>query len=244
MDSDAGMRNLSSGLALQRVRSESLVTKAYETIKEAILENRFVAGRELSIEGLAQELGVSSTPVREALARLNADGLMELMPNRKPVVAGITNEEIHQVCEIRKHLEPYVMSILLREISTDQTLKESLIKLKQDIECLLGALSNKDLAPELYEKYIKADHRLQNIMAEGIREGLLRKILELVNNYVFRLRLFPERASENVQVQRMEEVCLEHLAIVNALLDGDMRGVGELVVKHLINGEARTLNTL
>lgn len=229
---------------LQRVRPESLVTKVYQAIKGAILENRFVAGQELSIEGLAQELGVSSTPVREALARLNADGLVELVPNKRPYVTPITDGEIHQIYEVRKVLEPYAVSIIVEKLGRDSTLEERLLMLENKIKRVQRRLSSEGTSfpLALYDEYIEADHALQNLIAEGVGEGLLQKIVVIINSYVFRLRLFPQTASRSSKIMRMKKVCAEHLEIIEATLNNDQCGVIDAITRHLENGEARTLH--
>ena len=102
---------------LEQVTTETLQEKAYIAIRDSIIKNDLLPGHPLSIDKLAKDLGVSPTPVREALTRLSADGLVERVRNRTALVARITAEDVHQVYEVRKLLEPYAVSLVAKELS-------------------------------------------------------------------------------------------------------------------------------
>lgn len=74
-------------------------------LREAILRNELKAGQEISLEGMAEQLGVSITPVREAFQILAGDGLIELRPNKGAIVLGMTKDTIRDHYETRALLE-------------------------------------------------------------------------------------------------------------------------------------------
>ena len=81
------------------------------SVREMILDGRLVPGARLGEVELAESLGVSRTPVREALTRLGAEGLVELTPNRGARVATWTREEIESIFDLRSALEPRLTAL-------------------------------------------------------------------------------------------------------------------------------------
>ena len=84
--------------------------QAADAIRDAILAGRIPAGARIAELDLARQLSVSRTPIREALSRLAAEGLVELSPNRGARVASWTSEELREIFEVRLRLEPYAVS--------------------------------------------------------------------------------------------------------------------------------------
>jgi DNA-binding GntR family transcriptional regulator len=94
--------------------------KTYECLKSAIFSGRFSPGERLAEEHLAQELGVSRTPVREALHKLEQDGLIEPMGGRGFCIPRDSREEIEDLFEIRTVLEGYTLKIICEKITDEQ----------------------------------------------------------------------------------------------------------------------------
>jgi DNA-binding GntR family transcriptional regulator len=82
------------------------VDQVYERLRERILFGGFAAGDHLRQEALATELGVSRTPLREAIRRLEADGLVEVLSNRGARIIGVRPQDLHDALEARLVLEP------------------------------------------------------------------------------------------------------------------------------------------
>jgi DNA-binding GntR family transcriptional regulator len=99
---------------LDEVREVSLADKARESIRTAILDGSLRPSERLTIEQLASELGVSRTPVREALKALEGDGLVRLLPHRGVVVEPVAREELFHRYEIRAMLEGYAAELACR----------------------------------------------------------------------------------------------------------------------------------
>ena len=81
----------------------------YDQIKERILSGELHGGDEIKIQSLAEQLGVSIVPVREAIRMLASDKLIELRPRRSPVVAALDESELLEINQIRLALEPLVL---------------------------------------------------------------------------------------------------------------------------------------
>ena len=91
----------------------------YDRIKEQILSGELPSGQELKIQSLAKEMGISIVPVREAIRMLAADHLIELRPRRSPIIAGIDQEEILEINQIRLSLEPLALSTAIAGHNSD-----------------------------------------------------------------------------------------------------------------------------
>jgi DNA-binding GntR family transcriptional regulator len=93
-------------LRIDRVTRAPLADAVYETIMDAILGGHYSGGTELTEVSLAAELGVSRTPVHEALKRLAVEGLVEPMTNRQSRVVRLTAQRVREIYEMRLLLEP------------------------------------------------------------------------------------------------------------------------------------------
>lgn len=93
--------------------------QAYRVIREGILEGRYAPGERLPEESLAAEIGVSRTPVREALRRLHGDGFVEFVPNHGAHVVAWTAKELDEMFELRAMLEGYGASLAAKQVRAD-----------------------------------------------------------------------------------------------------------------------------
>jgi DNA-binding GntR family transcriptional regulator len=89
-----------------KIRADSVVDLAYERIRALILDGEVLPGARLGQVELAEQLGISRTPVREALGRLTGEGLVEFLPNRGFRAAGLVLDQIVRRLEVRLLLEP------------------------------------------------------------------------------------------------------------------------------------------
>lgn len=106
--------------------------KAYAAIYEALTLGRLRPGEHLAEERLAREIGVSRTPVREALRRLSAEGFVEFMPNQGGKVPSLSFDDIREIFDLRVILESYAASLAALKISPAQL--EELSELCDDME--------------------------------------------------------------------------------------------------------------
>ena len=113
------------------INKTSLAESVYQHVLEAILTGALASGTELSEVTLAAELGVSRTPVHEALLRLAADGLVEHLPNRCDRVACFTRDDIREIYEMRTVLECAAVERAVRRLGA-----EELAELRADADAL------------------------------------------------------------------------------------------------------------
>jgi DNA-binding GntR family transcriptional regulator len=115
--------NLEMGRAAHNDSGEALVDHVAATIRSRVLSGQIPLGARLRQETLAAEFGVSRTPIREALRKLQATGIVELLPHRGAVVHGPTAPEIREAYEVRAELEGLAAELAATRI-TDRQLRQ------------------------------------------------------------------------------------------------------------------------
>ena len=112
------MHKSNDSLWIQR-SSESLRNKTTEALRKAIAEGHFLAGDRLIERELCDLTGVSRTIIRESLSHLEAEGLVRILPNRGPIVATLTIDQIRQIYDVREALEPIAARLFVLHASED-----------------------------------------------------------------------------------------------------------------------------
>lgn len=229
---------------VERISRETLQEKVYESIKGSIVKNDLMPGDVLSIDSLAEDLGVSPTPVREALAKLSAQGLVENARNKKARVAPISEEDILQTYEVRKLLEPYATSVAAEKVANDSKLKTELEKLKSLAQEIQKVADGGPLNSSQYEDYVEVDLGLEETIEMSLGDTLLNKMLRQVGNHSLRIRSFTEASYD----KNVPEVVManneEHLEIIDSMLNEELERAREAVREHLESAETRTLGAL
>jgi DNA-binding GntR family transcriptional regulator len=149
----------------------SLVDQIVDTLRERISSGEFVAGETLRIERLARELGISRTPVREAISNLEAQGMVVRRPGYAPTVFMPLADEVLEYCEMRMVLEPLAGRLALPGVTRDQksqlgALIEAMDQfdtvnwfgLNQQFHHLLYAASNRQVLLETIDNLIVRSH--------------------------------------------------------------------------------------
>ena len=153
--------------------------RAYEHLKSAILSGRLDPGKRLAEEHLAKELGVSRTPVREALHKLELEGLIKPLETRGFVVSKDSREEIEELFDMRAILEGYGLRVISEKVS------ENLLKqLNRLIENAEDALRRKQLR-EVFKWNTQFHDTLHRMVSEKKR---LHRLLVNVRKYALRYR--------------------------------------------------------
>lgn len=200
--------------------NHSLSSRVFRTIRENILSGRYAPDEELKEKNIGDELGVSRTPVREALRQLELEGLVTIIPNKGAAVVGISQKDIRDIYEIRSRLE----GLCARWAAANIT-KEQLEELEETIY-----LSDFHSAKGNSEQVVELDNRFHEILynASGSRE--LRHVLLDFHHYVQRVRLItlavPKRAAGSNE---------EHRKLVEALKLHDEGLSEKLANEHMMN---------
>lgn len=221
-----------SGLdGVRKIQRGPLREQVQIQIKQLILTNHLRPGQSIIIDRLANELGVSHTPVREALAMLEHDGLVVTRPYGTPQVAEITSDDVRDAWEMRLLLEGWAVrkatSVLTAE-DFDQ-LEESLTHARH--EAKLGH----------YEAHLQSDIAMHVLILQTAENKLFNRLSQLVSDQSIRIRSLVEAIAP---VEEVLAIIDEHCAILEVLRARDEELAYERLVAHLEAGMNRTLVAL
>ena len=190
--------------------------QVYERLRHEVLTGSLAAGRWLREMELAATLGVSRTPVREAVRRLAQDGLLELSPNRGVRVRAITLAEVVDVYRVRELVEGAAAAAAASN-RTPTDLAE--------IERLLQAIDA--LPPEDAARHIETDDALHEAIVVAAQSPALLEVVRLLHRRVTRVKILTRdtNASRGTRIQ--------HRAIADAIAAGDA-GEAERAMRHHI----------
>jgi DNA-binding GntR family transcriptional regulator len=191
----------------------------YAELRRRILSGTLEPGASLNQDALAPELGVSVTPVREAVRRLEADGLLEFEAHKTVIVAPLSREELRQLYDVRLQLDPHAAA-LATTAATDEALDE--------IERLARAPISGDAFEQL--SFNRFFHRV--IYAQcgnAILIDMLDRLWERTDRY--RIVLL-RRDLDAITAGR------EHIAIAEAMRMREPRRVARLIKAHIVTARA------
>lgn len=207
--------------------TSTLGQSAYAQLRGMILDGALPAGARLQEQALAEMLGVSRTPVREAIGRLAAEGLVVRPNGGAPVVHKISVGEVMEILHVRRLLECEAA----RQAATAQPPVERFLTLRARVERFLHG------ERPSAEEHLAVDAELHDLIAATSGSGLLR---ELVATLKLRTRMFDKGSIP----ERFEPGCHEHLAIIDAILERDPARAESLMRAHLENARAAILGHL
>jgi len=190
----------------------------YETLKKAIFEGEFKDGDRLVEKELAQRLGISRTPIREAIRKLDSDGLVEYVPRKGVVVRGITHEMAAEIYAIREALEVAAIPFVIQNI-TEEEMTELYALLEE-----MMRLTDSGSVDEL----LKVVRRFNDTLIASSRMSHLTKLIDTYQEYQSTFR----RVTLSREF-RKPSALQEHAAILQAIRDRDAERAQELMRRHL-----------
>ena len=215
---------------LRTVNRQVLADHVYEEIFASLIDGDLEAGANISIDGLARELDVSPTPVREALARLEATGMVRRVALRGYRVAPLlTTEELAELMDARLVIEP-VNAQRTCERLTPQLYAE----LEQTIEDLHRAPRGAYFAN--FRDYWEADERFHHLIAEHCGNQFIFSAFTALGGQIQRFRLF-----SGLGVTDAEFSIAEHSAILEAFAAGDPLRASQAMCTHIEGVKQRAL---
>ncbi len=205
------------------------VDNAYERLKNEILNGQLPPGFQAPEPDIATRLGMSRTPVREALIRLEADGLVDLVPRRGAKVLPISLQDICEIYQILSALEALAAGTACRKAGG-----ETLAEIEEVLNEADDALERQDI--EAWAVHDDRFHRLMakasgNLRLEAEIEGFLDQVYR-ANTVLLRLNKAPASNAA------------DHRKIVQAIRDGDTDGATETARLHRLNGMLRMKDVL
>lgn len=209
-----------SDTAPAKMVRESYADQVYYYIKEMILSGGLRQGDKIVEEKIAKRFGVSRTPIREALTRLQAFGLVHLQPRSYAEVAIIGAREASDIAQLRLTLEQ--MSFRLLCNNNDTT---ALTTLRETAERARAALSDHDKAG-----YFEADSEFHQEAASLCGNGQLATMYQQFASKVQLLRI-----AQDVPIERLEIYMRQHFDLLDMLEAGRCSAIDELLKIHIVH---------
>jgi DNA-binding GntR family transcriptional regulator len=208
---------------------ESVVDQVYEAIRERITSGSLPRGERIHQEDLAEELGVSRTPVREALRRLAAEGLVEMRTNRGARVADVGRREMHTAYEARLVIEPGAARLAAQAL------------LPGPITRMRDALAAQRRAIPDVAKSFEANRQFHLALVQASGNEYLMQFVQRL--WVARIgEVIYERQSESLQ--RMDVDADEHEQILGEIESGNGPRAESLTRRHLAEAMRRSRDLL
>jgi DNA-binding GntR family transcriptional regulator len=222
----AGSNRLSLGSLEILDAQRPLSDRVYQVLRDAIIDGRFEAGQWLRQEALAQELGVSQMPIREALKRLVAEGLAERIPYRGVQVVEFAPRDIADMCTVRLILE----SLAVRFAATQVT-AEQIAQLKENLREAATCTRHEEMARR---RQLNDEFHL-NICHASEHRYLIRQLDALWDWFPSVMLYEGMRRQEELSAMRLERESQEHWAILSAIEEGDPIQAEENTRQHIRN---------
>lgn len=221
---------MKSPIKLKRIRTRGpLGEKVYQILKEAIIHGRLAPGTWLQEEQLTQAMGISRTPLREAIHRLTSEGLVEVIPRKGAHVIELSDDDLADLFEAREVIETVFLVRSAQNMSPAdfQRIRDSLTQAEKE---MVEAAADPGLFNEKRQRYLEADRALHDelIIACGNKSWV-----KLYYNIRDRIEFYGHQISH---VPSRFRVAIEgHLAILDALLAGEFVKAQQLMKEHIRN---------
>lgn len=203
--------------------------QVYDLLKAAICAGEYKPGQWLQEKEVAEQFSVSRSPVREALHRLSADGLVIEIPNKGVFVRQFTPKDIEEIFDLRVMMENYAIDKICTTCSN-----EGQEQLKSCLKELIDSHHENDL-----EKYTQADTRLHNLIIHLSGNAFLDVAYERVHVMIERFRELslsdPQRFDESLEEHRLvvESILTQNTACAQHINRLHLRLAKEQIVKYL-----------
>lgn len=207
---------------VQIKRPASLSKIAEDHIRQGIVRGTFRLGESLQEVRLSTTMGISKTPIREALAALNLQGLVQIIPQRGAFVFSLSEKKVVQLCRFRLILETAAMDLAL-----DQN-PEALLAELADIVLKMS----KALEADAFDDYLELDAVFHDALFKHcgniyLREGY-QKVSDIVRTMRTHLSKRPERTAKSFS---------EHEAITTLLSEGKVKSAKNCLKQQITRGE-------
>ena len=207
---------------MEEYHDHSLRGRVFQKIREDILTGVYKEHDELREVSIGEELGVSRTPVREALRQLELEGLVTIVPNKGAYVTGITPQDVHDIYKIRSLLEG-----LCARWATEHITGRQIEELEEII--LLSEFHLRKKSAEQAEQVSELDGKFHKVLYEASNSRILEHVLSDFHKYVQMARMMSVGAKD-----RAERSIEEHSYILKAIKDKDPDKAEWLANQHIM----------
>ena len=205
---------------IKNVDTRLLREVAYDRLQDAIKHAGLQPGEPLSETRISRALGISRTPVREAIQRLAKEGLVQVIPGRAITVAAPSMQEVLDALHVRELLEPEVVRLAATTLPAKE--REILQNLTAEMEQVARAGDR--------PAWTKFDTNWHEILSHSCPNRLLGQLVLQARN-----RMYNRGAAEQVSAQYIVNGTLEHKQVVEAILASDGEAAEQLMREHIRN---------
>ena len=200
-----------------------------EALRDAIRRGILEPGERLMEVQVADELGISRTPVREAIRKLEQEGYVIMMPRRGTYVADVSESDVKEIFEIRSALEALATGLAARRIEPDE-----LKMLEGYLTEIEGYIKANDI-----EKIVETDIKFHGLLYQVSRNE---RLVAIVSNLKEQLARF--RTLSMSYPGRLQETLEEHSEMVEAIANGDVSAARDAAEHHMERAEKTLLKAL
>lgn len=201
----------------------------FNTLRQAIITGEFAPGERLMEISLANRLGVSRTPVREAIRKLELEGLVIMIPRKGAQVAKITEKSLRDVIEIRTVLEEFAAVLACERID-----QNSLRNLRQAHEDFIRSVENGDIL-DIVDK----DETFHDTIFQATNND---RLISIINN--LREQFYRYRMEYVKDIRQRSNLVEEHRELLDAISNRDSIRAKELMRTHLLNQQQEVINNI
>lgn len=191
----------------------------FNTLRDAILTGKLVPGERLMENQLAEKLGVSRTPVREALRMLELENLVELVPRKGAQVLDMSEKDIVNILEVRSALEGLATSVVCKKMS-----KEDLQQLKNMEVDFEKAVAENDV-----EHFVDIDEDFHDLIFAATENDKLINIFRNLRIQLYRYRMAQAKNNET----SMSTIVAHHRSIIRAIENHDAEEGASIAQGHI-----------
>ncbi len=200
-----------------------------ESLREAIRKGVLKPGERLMEIQLSEELGVSRTPVREAIRKLELEGYVVMMPRRGTYVASMSIRDVNEIFEIRTALES-----LSNGLAAERITDEELEQLQRLIVMIGGYVKDGNI-----DKIVETDIEFHELLYKAARNN---RLVGIISNLREQLTRF--RTLSMSHPGRLEATLDEHRVIVEAIAQGDVKAAQQAAERHMENSEKTLMKAM
>ena len=190
----------------------------FRTLRQEILTGVLKPGERLREIQLADKMGVSRTPIREAIRMLELEGLVKMLPRKGAEVAQITEKDLNDVLEVRTALEQLAIELACKKIS-----REDIASLKENVNEFQNAMKSRDVS-----KLAKIDVKFHDIIFQATDNKRLIQLLNNLREQMYRYRL------EYLKDEKVHDRLIsEHKEIIKNLEERDVEKAKSNITDHI-----------
>jgi len=194
-----------------------MTPSVYERLKERIVQLELAPGAPLNAGALAKELGVSTTPIREALVRLEADGFVRRLPNTTPHVTEVHLADLKDVLEVRLLLSEQIGRLAAQRVTPSEI---------REMQRLLKKMESESD----HRRLVHLDTEFHNVVNRATKNNALTKVAELIRNQMTRLWFYVHNERDY-----WKELVENRRQLVAALESSDGDAVARLLRAHVLS---------